>query len=131
MKFRGLDSNGDWQYGQGLGSYAQNADEIALDIATRCRSWYGNCFFDPQAGIDWPHRLEKDQQANLVQELTKIINATVGVVRVNAIVARTDPRTRACSITVSVQTIFSKSFQMEMAAISAQPPISTPIIPST
>ena len=130
MKFRALDVSGDWMYGQGIGSYAQNEDEIALDIATRCRSWYGNCVFDPQAGVDWPHRLDKNQVKNLVEELTTVIYGTSGVVRVNSVVPRPDPVTRTCPITVNVDTIFNKNFQVEIAALASQP-TSVPPIPST
>ena len=122
MKFRGLDADGDWMSGQGLGSYAQNAAAVALDIATAIRSIYGNCVFAPQDGVDWPHRLDKNQQANLVAELTTTINQRLGVVKVNYLNAVTDPKTRNCQVSGSAQTIFAQDFRFSVAALAGVPP---------
>ena len=117
MKIRGIDAVGDWLFGQGLGSYAQNSDEIAIDIRTRVQSWYGDCFFDPEAGVDWPHRFDKNQQANLLDELRVVISGTPGVVKVKTIVATPNMKTRDCFVSASVQTIFDPTFQITLTAL--------------
>lgn len=118
MKFRGLDAAGDWQLGQGLGSYAKDADALALSIRTRLLSWVGDCFFALQDGIDYHNRLDKGQQKNLIAELTNAIMRTDGVVRVNSLSANLDPKTRALSVTYDVQTVFTQSFKRTIANIA-------------
>lgn len=118
MKFRGLDAAGDWQLGQGLGSYAKDADALALSIKTRLLSWVGDCFFALQDGIDYHNRLDKGQKNNLVTELSNAVMQTNGVVRIKSLSAALDAKTRALSVTYDVQTVFTKSFQRTIANIA-------------
>lgn len=121
MKFRGLEANGDWQFGQGLGSYAQNQDALALDIAARLRSWKGGCFFAPTDGVDYKNLLEKGQQANLVLALQNAILQTPGVVKINTFSFKFNPQTRSLSATFQVQTIFTQEFIATIDNITGSP----------
>lgn len=121
MKFRGLDGQGDWQFGQGLGSYAQNQDALALDIAARLRSWRGGCFFALNDGVDYKNLLEKGQQNNLVLALQSAILQTPGVVKINSFAFDFNPRTRNLSVTASVQTIFTQAFEATLNNILGGP----------
>lgn len=118
MKFRGLDAGGDWQLGQGVGSYAKDADALALDIQTRLLSWKGDCFFALNDGIDYHNRLDKGQQKNLETELSNEIMQTNGVVKINSFTVTLDPKTRAFRATYDVQTVFTKSFQRTISNIA-------------
>lgn len=118
MKFRGLDSNGDWQFGQGLGSYAKEADALALNIQTRILSWLGNCFFDLQKGVDWKNRLDKGQRDALIIELNTILMQTDGVIKINSLDVTMDSATRSLSVKYDVQTIYTKSFQTLISNIA-------------
>jgi hypothetical protein len=118
MRFRGLDSNGDWMLGQGLGSYARDAAALALDIDTRIRCWYGNCPFDPQFGVDWLNRMDKLQRDNLLIELQRMILQTNGVVRINQVTYDHNTVTRELSVTYDIQTIYSASFRATVAALA-------------
>ena len=110
MKFRGIDSNGDWQYGQGLGSYAKAVDALALDIAARIRSRKGNCFFAVDDGVDYTNLLEKGRQQDFINGMSNAIMQTEGVVKINSISTDLDRDTRAISLTYDIQTIYSRSF---------------------
>ena len=57
MKFRTLDSNWDWKFGTGNSDFANNSLATAYDIKTQILSWYGDCFFAMQDGIDWKNIL--------------------------------------------------------------------------
>lgn len=118
MKFRGLDANGDFMFGQGLGSYAQGQAAIALDIAARIRSIKGNCFFAPQDGIDYTNLLDKGKEEAFLTAMSNCIMQTVGVVRINSITSNLNRQSRAMSLTYDVQTIYTRSFKATLDNIT-------------
>lgn len=118
MKFRGLDANGDFMFGQGVGSYAVNAAALALDIKARLQSWLGDCFFSRSSGVDYHNRLDKGQEKNLIADLTNTIMQTSGVVKVLSIASKLDPKTRALTVTYRVQTIYSSDFTGTVSGIA-------------
>lgn len=118
MKFRGLDSDGDWMLGQGLGSYAKEADALALDIAARLRSWKYDCFFALDDGVDYRNLLEKGQKTNLLASLQDCLQQTPGVVKINSFNPVFDPKTRLLHLTAEVQTIFTRSFRVTLNNIT-------------
>lgn len=111
VKFRGIDTNGDWLFGQGIGSYAQAQAAVALDIAARVRSRKGGCFFAPNDGIDYTNLMEKGRQKDFITAMNNAILQTPGVVRVNSLTTRLDPKTRAMSMTYNIDTIYTRSYQ--------------------
>lgn len=111
MKFRGIDLNGDWMFGQGIGSYAQGAAAIALDIAARVRSRKGNCFFSPSAGVDYTNLMEKGREQDFITAMSNCIMQTVGVVKINSVSININPKTRLASMTYNIQTIYTKAYQ--------------------
>jgi hypothetical protein len=121
MKFRGLDVNGDWMFGQGLGSYAQGQDALALDIAARIRSWKGGCFFAPNDGVDYKNLLEKGQLKNLELALQNCIMQTPGVVKILSFAFTFSAGTRSLSMNATIQTIYSKEFIVTLNNITGGP----------
>ena len=110
MRFRGIDSDGDWQLGQGVGSYAKEEDALALDIAARIRSRKGNCFFAPDDGVDYTNLLEKGREQDFINGMSNAVMQTEGVVKINSLTTDLDKDTRAISMTYDIQTIYSRSF---------------------
>ena len=53
MRFRNLDSNGDWCFGKGRNSYLIDDEALMMNIKTRLLEFLGDCFFDIEKGIDW------------------------------------------------------------------------------
>lgn len=53
MRFRNLDSNGDWCFGKGRNSYVKDNQALMLNIKTRLLEFLGDCFWDTDKGIDW------------------------------------------------------------------------------
>jgi len=53
MIVREIDSDGDWTFGSGRNNYKKDNAAVGQSLATRLRSFLGDCFFDLQAGIDW------------------------------------------------------------------------------
>jgi hypothetical protein len=121
MKFRGIDSAGDWMLGQGLGSYAQESAALALDIAARIRERKGECFFAPGDGVDYTNLLDKGKQAAFENAMSNCIMQTTGVVQINSLVVDFDRRTRAITLTYDIQTIYSRSYKATLDNITGAP----------
>jgi len=111
MKFRGIDSAGDWMFGQGTGSYAQEEDALALSIATRLRSLYGNCFFDPEFGIDYLTRMNPGRERDLITDMIATIEQTDGVVRVEAFSHTLNTTIRRLPTRYMVSSVFGTKFE--------------------
>jgi hypothetical protein len=110
MIFRNLDENSDWTFGKGINCYLRDNSAIGLNIRTRILSWLNDCFFDPQAGIDWVNRLgSKNQRVLLELDLRRIILQSEGVTGILEFDSTLTDRNFTANY--SVQTIFSQSFQ--------------------
>ena len=121
--FRGLDANGDFMYGQGLGSYATGSAALALDIAARLRLVKGSCFFAVQAGVDYTNLLQKGQLKNLVAALQNAILQTPGVVKIVAMPYQFDPATRALDFgPCTVQSIYGQVFIAQITNLLGSAP---------
>lgn len=80
MKFRVLDENWDWNYGRGIQDYTSASLAIAYDIKTKILSWYGDCFFAMEDGVDWKNILgSKDLKGEADSTIRKIIATEDGV----------------------------------------------------
>jgi hypothetical protein len=78
---RAIDENGDWMFGFGRQCYKKEVAMVAQRIVTHIRSWYFNCFFDLEAGIDWYNYLGNRRTERLIQsacrrEIVKIKEIT-------------------------------------------------------
>lgn len=121
MIIRKIDSQGDWEFGKGLSSYA--ADEQAVDenIKTRILSWTNDCFFALQEGVDWRGRLDVGQQSALVDEIKSLILRSYGVVGINSIDAIFNGNTRNITVTYNIDTIFGSAFQAQLQNLIGVP----------
>ena len=109
MKFRQINSDGDWTFGKGLNNYARENNAIGLNIETRIKSWIGDCFFDQQAGIDWVNRLGSKNQRELLElDLRNIILQSEGVTGI--LNFDTFLVGRNFTADYSVQTVYSQSY---------------------
>lgn len=101
MRFRNLDSNGDWTFGKGRNSYLTGNEALMLNIKTRLLEFLGDCFFDTQKGIDWWNLLGgKDLEKILIDVRRTILRSY----QVKSIVdLQYSLVNRALSITVSIE----------------------------
>ena len=53
MRFRSIDSTGDWVFGKGRNSYLTGNEALMMNIKTRLLEFYQNCFWDMEKGIEW------------------------------------------------------------------------------
>ena len=109
MKIRRLDSEGDWDYGHSISSYyIDNAQAVGLNIVTRLREWYRDCFFAMQNGIDYPTRLGSfNQKENLDNDVQSIILNSQDVVDITEFDSTFNRDSRHYKCTAKVLHIYS------------------------
>lgn len=108
MKFRSIDGNGDWNFGKGLESYAIDNNAIALDVQTSVLSFLKDCWFRPDAGIDWLRLLgSKNTELEIQLTIRGIILQRYGVTKVNFVNLVFNGR--RLTISYSMDTIFSNN----------------------
>ena len=121
MTVRALDSNGDWVWGLGLGSYLSGLPMIRQQIQCAILSFLGDCFFDINAGIDWFNLLgSRGNGSQIALQLAirgKILNISgvTGTQQPSIVVNSTS---RGFSGSYNVQTIYgqvSGTFQYDVA----------------
>lgn len=110
MKFRAIDSLGDFTFGAGKANYATDERAIELNVLTRLRSWKNDCFYDLDAGIDWFSRLDKNQRDKLINELRALIIQSYGVMNITSLTLSENRATRSIVLTYAIDTIYSQSF---------------------
>ena len=109
MRFRQLSGNGDWSFGHGLQEYATKNDAIGFNIQTNLLSFLKDCWFAPNAGIDWLRLLGTPGTMQEIQLNVKgIILQCYGVTKVNSVFA--NKVGRGLTITYNINTIFSQNF---------------------
>lgn len=114
MIFRKLDTNHDWQFGNGLSDYATAGAAIDLNILTRLLSWVGDCFFDLLAGIDWKNRLGMKGQRNLLDADTRrIVLTSFGVTGINSFDSVLNIRNYKANF--NINSIFTKSYRQSVS----------------
>lgn len=109
MKIRRIDSEGDWDYGHSQSSYyIDNAQSVGLNIVTRLREWYRDCFFAMDKGIDYPTRLGSfNQKENLDNDIQNIILNSADVVDITGFESTYSRDTRAYTCKAQVLHIYS------------------------
>ena len=113
MRFRALDSNWDWKFGKGTGSYSGDSQAIAYDIKSKILSWFGDCFFDANAGIDWKNILgSKNQKEKLDNDIKKIISLEDGVVDITFF--DSEINNRVYSFTARIKTEFNETIEVKI-----------------
>lgn len=112
--FRALDSNNDWNFGRGKQDLLANDDAILMNVKTRLQSFYNDCFFDTEFGIDWFNLLEKGQSTRLINSITSVIASTIGVSQVVSVEPIFESTSRVLTITYSINTVFSKNLTDEV-----------------
>lgn len=118
MIIRALTPSGDWTFGSGLGNYNQAEAAVEENILTWLQSWVGNCFFALKDGIDWRNLLDVGQKQNLTDSIRLNLLTRYGVVGVNSLDVELNPHTRHIVITAAIQTIYSRSFEIELDQIA-------------
>ena len=112
MTFRNIDGSEDWTFGHGRQDYLRDQAAIAVNIATRLRSFLNDCFWALDAGVDWWNLLgttNPSAQTNIIIQTRTVLANSYGVVRINSVTATTDRATRRLRVNYNVDTIFNRN----------------------
>lgn len=109
MRVRAITENREWTFGKGKQGYKIDEEAIAQNVKTRVLSFFGDCFFDLKAGIDWWNLLGVGKREELLKAIQTVILTTEGVAGINSIDAYN--KDRVLHITYDIKTIFSESYQ--------------------
>lgn len=113
MTFRNLDGNHDWTFGAGKSNYVTGAKEVAINVKTRVLSFWNDCFFDMDTGIDYWNLLERNTQTQLENAIQQTIIQTPGVSSIQKINVYLNSN-RRLSLQYSIQTIYDEEFAEDM-----------------
>jgi hypothetical protein len=113
MIIRALNANHDWTFGKGKNDFIRDQKAVIENIDTRLLSFFRDCFFDPNAGIDWFRLMgTKSTQEEIKLSVRRVILQSYGVVRVNDIsVGLID---RAITLTYNIDSIFTTQFSQNL-----------------
>ena len=101
MRFRNLDSNGDWCFGKGRNSYLRDNQALLLNIKTRILEFYQDCFFDMEKGIDWWNLMGGKNLQKVLVDVRKTILESYQVRRIVSLEYAL--QNRALTILVSIE----------------------------
>jgi hypothetical protein len=106
MKFRAIDDNGDFVFGSGIQSYAQDNLCIKYDIETKLRTFKDECFFNPEIGVPWFQLLGGKDTNALILSLQQVIANVVGVTKITDVQFQLN-RDREAKVSYNINTIFT------------------------
>jgi len=108
MRYRKLDPNGDYTFGQqGANFYQNNPDAVAQAIKTNLGLIQGEWFLDVTLGTPYATRiLGMGRLTTYDQAIKETILNTLGVRSISNYTSRYDPGKRAASCSCTVDTIY-------------------------
>ena len=111
MRVRALDANGDRKFGRGLQDfYIDQPEAVAQCAKTRLGFWLGEWFLDTTDGTPWETKVLGKYTAPVRDAVIRArILGTLGVNRIISYYSNFNPRTRAWSAGVVLDTIYGKT----------------------
>ena len=110
MKFRALDSAGDWSFGKGRQSYTTGDRAVNLNVETALKIFRGEVFWRLEFGVDWWNLLgAKNSAASIILQCRELIVSRYGVARINRVSPNLNRTTRNLNVQYDIRTIFSRS----------------------
>lgn len=113
MITRTVDSNNDWNFGKGKQDYRDEEHALSQNIKTRLMSFYNDCFFDLDTGVDWFTYLGSKDLNGLKLAMSNIILATYGVEEIAELNLSVDVN-RQLSIQYQVQSLWGEKLNSEL-----------------
>ena len=112
MKIRALDSNGDWVFGQGRGSYLVGVPAIIQDIDTALHIFMGEVFWNTTFGVDWFNLIggkAPQVQQNIILQCRQVIASRQGVTKINSVTVTFTNYRRTLRVVYDISTVFGMS----------------------
>lgn len=111
MRYRKLDANGDYTFGNGQADFFKNSpDGVAQAVKTRLMLWRGEWFLDNEEGTPYLQGVigKHSEQTRDTVLRSQILN-TEGVTGIASYESNVDPDTRKLNVLVTVDTIYGET----------------------
>ncbi|MGQ1299932.1 hypothetical protein ACT41N_00675 [Acinetobacter baumannii] len=111
MRYRKLDENGDYSFGQGQNNFHINTPEgVAQAVMTRLKFWVGEWFADTSDGTGWTTDVLGKYTDHLFELMIRQrILGTQSVLRIDSFNSQFNGETRTLSIQSSITTIYGSA----------------------
>jgi hypothetical protein len=108
MKYRKLDNEGDFVFGNGNMDFLLNTPEaVGQAVVTRLKLWVNEWFLNVEEGTLWLQGvIGKQQQTTVDTILRSRILETEGVTDITSYESIIDPDTRKLSLNVTIDTLY-------------------------
>lgn len=108
MKYRKLDSNGDYSFGNGNQDFLKDTpDTVAQAVLTRLRLWLGEWFLDTSEGTAYQEGvLGKNDEATANAVMRERILGTQGVLSITAFSSSLNRDLRTYAVSATIDTIY-------------------------
>lgn len=104
-------------FGKGLESYLRQNNAIGMNVKTRLLSFFRDCWFDQNAGIDWLRLLgSKNSETEIKLQCRGVILQSFGVRKVNEITVSTENRN--LQVEYNIDTIYSTNYTQFLEVIT-------------
>jgi hypothetical protein len=70
------------------------------------RQWKGECFFDPDNGVDWNNFMDIGTKALLDSDILRVILQSDGIIRVDSFLSTLTPDTRNLNVQATLFTFY-------------------------
>ncbi|MDH0030306.1 MULTISPECIES: hypothetical protein [unclassified Acinetobacter] len=115
MRYRKLDENGDYSFGNSQANFYQNTPQaVGQAVLTRLRLWVGEWFLNIDDGTDWLDQVLGRGTSLLYEQVIKQrILGTQGVTEITDFFTQYDPNTRELAIQTTINTIYGETTLQE------------------
>lgn len=125
MRYRKLDANGDYSFGQGQANFYINRPEaVAQSVLTRMMLWTGQWFADLTQGTPWATQVlgERTQSTRDLVVQSRILTTT-GVTDIADYASTINPDTRTFSAAAIIDTIYGRASVATAKLPATLPPL--------
>lgn len=110
MRYRELSATGDYTFGRGSGNFLVNSPAcVAQAVLTRLKLLQGEWFLDVTEGTPYLQKVMGYNTVSRDQVIKQRILQTQGVTSIVDYNSTLDPRTRAFSVTATIDTIYGQT----------------------
>ena len=113
MKTRTVDNNWDWNWGKGVQNYADDSLGVAYTVKMKILSWFKDCFFAEDAGIDWKNIMGSKQTKETADaSIKEIIQAEPEIL--NLTFFESSVVDRVYTATIRFKTIYGETIEVRI-----------------
>ena len=111
MRYRKLDANGDYTFGNQQADFHRDSSEaVAQAVRTRLLLDRGEWFIDTRDGMPWSNEVLGERTvATRDSAIKKRILGTTGVTQIDSYESVLDPQNRRLTVTASITTVYGSA----------------------